>query len=123
MDNELLFLIRKYTGTLIEQTKTKQQERFEFKLNEQVEVFSFSPPVNLYDEGKWLVAVTYFGETNSVFNKTGENNSFSTNMPGFWRFVNYLEDGVLEKLKKLLKLRSQKDSELHVAEVKKEVIK
>ena len=33
-----------------------------------METFSFSPPINLVEEGKWLIAVTSFEATNSVFN-------------------------------------------------------
>ena len=33
MNNELLLLIKKHSGTLIEQTRTKPQETLEFKMN------------------------------------------------------------------------------------------
>ena len=49
MDNELLLLIKKRTETLIEQTKTKTQETLEFKMNMQMETFSFPPPLNLVE--------------------------------------------------------------------------
>ena len=54
MNNELFFLIEKYTDTLIEQTRTKPQERLEFKMNKQMQTFSFYPRINLIEEGKWL---------------------------------------------------------------------
>ena len=60
MDNELLLLIKKHTDTLIEQTKTKPQETLEFKMIKQMQTFSFSPPINLIEEGKWLLAVSSF---------------------------------------------------------------
>ena len=41
MNNEVLVLTKKYTDTLIEQTKTKPQETLEFKLNKQKETFPF----------------------------------------------------------------------------------
>ena len=41
MNIELLLLIKKHTNTVIEQTKTRPQETVEFKLNEQMETFSF----------------------------------------------------------------------------------
>ena len=44
MNNELLFLNKEHGVTLIEQTKKKPQEMLEFKLNKQMEAFSFSPP-------------------------------------------------------------------------------
>ena len=57
--------------------------------------------------------------TNSVFNITNENNSFSNSIPARWRNRNYLEDDIIDKLKRLLKLRSQNDFELHVEEITK----
>ena len=52
MDNELLLSNKKHTDTLIEQTKTKEQETLENKLNKQMETFSFNSPINLFEEGK-----------------------------------------------------------------------
>ena len=76
--------------------------------------------MNLSEEGKCLLAATNFEATNSVFIITYENNSFSTSIPGRWRVPNYLEDGIIDKLKNLLKLGSQNDIEiLHVEEVRK----
>ena len=65
MNNELLLLIKKLTGTLIEQTKTKPQETLEFKMNKQMQTFSFNPPINLPEEDKWPLAVDSSGCTNS----------------------------------------------------------
>ena len=70
MNNELLLLIKKHTDVLIQQTKTKPQETLEFKMNKQVQTFSFNPPINLVEEGKWLLGVTSLECTNSVFNIT-----------------------------------------------------
>ena len=84
MDNELLLLIKKHTDALIEQTRTKPQETLEFKMNKQTQTFLFSPPINLLEEGKWLMAVSLFNCTNSVFNITNENNSFSIILPGHY---------------------------------------
>ena len=72
----MLLLIKRHTDTLIEQTMTKLQETLDFKMNKQMENFSFNPTKNLVEEGIWLFAVTYFEATNSVFNPTDENNSF-----------------------------------------------
>ena len=77
MNNELLLSIKKHTDTLIEQTKTKPQQTLEFKMNKQTQTFSFNPPINLFEEGKWLLGVKSFECTNSVFNITNKNNSFS----------------------------------------------
>ena len=66
MNNELLLLIKKHTDTLIEQTKTKPQETLEFKMSKQMQTFSFNPPINLVEEGKWLIAVSSL-ECNILF--------------------------------------------------------
>ena len=41
-----------------------------------MQTFSFNPPINLIEESKWLLGVSSFECTNSVFNITNENNSF-----------------------------------------------
>ena len=73
---------------MIEQTKTKPQETLGFKLDKQMQTFSFNPPINLIEEGKWLLGVTSFECTNSVFNITNENNSFSITIPVHWNSEN-----------------------------------
>ena len=117
MNNELLLLIKKHTVTLIEQTKTKPQEILEFKMNKQLQTFSFNPPINLVEEGKWFLAVSSFECTNSVFNITSENNSFSVTMPGHWETKS--DERTVNELNKLLKLKSENSIELHVKEVRK----
>ena len=114
MKNELLLLIKKHTDTLIEQTKTKPQETLEFKMNQQMQTFSFNPPINLVEEGKWLLAVSSFECTNSVFNITNENNSFSIIIPG--HYPNESDEKTIDDLNNLLELKSL---ELHVEEVRK----
>ena len=114
MNNELLLLIKKHTDTLIEQTKTKPQETLEFKMNKQRQTFSFNPPINLIEEGKWLLAISSIECTNSVFNITNENNSFSIIIPGHYQ--NKTNEKTIDNLNKLLELKSL---ELHVEEVKK----
>ena len=97
MNNELLFFLKKHADTLIEQTKTKPQETLEYKLKKQMQTFSFSPPINSVEEGKWLLAIRSFAATNSVFSITNENNSFSISKPGQWNsedceeFINRLK--------------------------------
>ena len=120
MNQELLLSIEKHTDTLTEQTKTKPQETLEIKMNKQIEIFSFNPPINLAEEGKWLLAVISSAVTNSVFNKTHEKLSFSNSTPGHWNS----EDGeeLIKKLNKVLELRSQNDIELHIKEVEKKKI-
>ena len=114
MNNELLLLIKKHTDTLIEQTRTKPQETLEFKMNKQTQTISFNPPINLVEEGKWLLAVSSFECTNSVFDITDENNSFSIIILGHYQ--NESDEKTIDNLNKLLELKSL---EIHVQEVKK----
>ena len=85
MNNEILLLIKKHTDTSIGQTKTKPQEVLEFKMDKQMQTFSFNPPINLVEEGKWLLAVSSLECTNSVFNITNENISFSIIILGHYQ--------------------------------------
>ena len=85
MNNELLLLNKKHTDTLVEQTKTKPQENLEFNMNKPKQIFSFNPPINLVEEGKWLIGVSSFECTNSVFIITNEDNSFSIVRPGHYQ--------------------------------------
>ena len=82
--------------------------------------FSFNPSTNLSEEGKWMLAVTRFQATNSVFNITDENNTLSISKPGHWNS----EDGEehINKLNNLLELRPENDVELHVKDVEKRVL-
>ena len=114
MNKELLLLIKKHTDTLIEQTKTKPQETLEFKMNKQMQTFSFNPPINLVEEGKWLLAVSSLECTNSVFNISNKNNSFSIIIPG-----HYKTDFAEKVINDLNKLNELKSLELHVEEVRK----
>ena len=50
-----------------------------------MQTFSFNPPINLIEEGKWLLAVSSFECTNSVFDLTDENNSFPIIIPGHYQ--------------------------------------
>ena len=70
MNNELLLLFKKHTDTLIEQTRTRPQETLEFKMNKQMQTFSFNPPINLFEKDKCFLAVSSFECTNSVFKIT-----------------------------------------------------
>ena len=114
MNNESLLLIKKHTDTLTQQTKTKPQETLEFKMNKQTQTFSFNPPINLVEEGKWLLGVSFFECTNSVLNINNDNNSFSINIPGHYQ-TEFAEKTIID-LNKLLELKSL---ELHVEEVRK----
>ena len=79
-----------------------------------METFSFSPPLNLIEDGKWLLGVTSFECTTSVFNITDEYSSFAITIPGHWQPK--FDEKVNDELKKLLELRSL---ELHVKEARK----
>ena len=114
MNNELLLLFKKHTDTLIEQTKTKPQETLGIKMNKQNQSFSFNPSINLLEKGKRLLAVSSFKCTNSIFNITNDNNSFSIIIPSHYQ--NESDEKTIDNLNKLLELKSL---ELHVEEVKK----
>ena len=73
----MLLLIKKHKDTLLEERKSKPKETLEFNSNKQMETFSFNLPINLSEEGKLLLAVTYFGATNYVFKIPDENNNVS----------------------------------------------
>ena len=78
---------------------------------------SFNPPINLFEDGKWLLAVSSFECTNSVFNITNENISFSIIVPGHYETES--AEKTINELNKLLELRSQNGIELHVEQVRK----
>ena len=83
-------------------------------MNKQRQTFSFNPPINLVEEDKWLLAVSSFECTNSVFNITDDNNSFSIIIPGHWETE--FAEKIIDEVNRLLELRSL---ELHVNEVRK----
>ena len=99
MKIELILSIKRPTDILFEQTKTKPQETLEVKMNTQKQTFSFNPPINLSEDLKWLLAVTSFETTNSVFNVADENNSFSISILGHWRIPTYIPERNIHKLK------------------------
>ena len=100
---------------MIEQTRTKPEETLENKMNKQMQTFSLFSPIILSEEGKWVLGVTSFECTISVFNKTNNNNSFSVSTPGQWRS----EEGeeFIDRLNRVLNGRSYSDFKLHVQEV------
>ena len=82
-----------------------------------METFSFSPPKKFSEEGIWLLAVTRSEATNSLYNTSDENTTFSISTPGYWTPQGVEE--TVNKLNELLELRSHNDIELHAKEVKK----
>ena len=105
---------------MIEQTKTKPQETLEFKMNKEMQIFSFNPPIIISEEGKCLLAVTSFETTKSVFNITSDNKSFSISTPSFWNSEDCKE--LINKLDNLLKVLSENHIESHVKKLKKGVL-
>ena len=99
---------------MIEQTKTKPQETLEFKMNKQMQTFLLNPPINLLEEGRWLLGLSSLECTNSVFNITNEKNSFSIIVLGHYETES--AEKAIDELNKLLDLKSL---ELHVLEVRK----
>ena len=99
---------------LIRQTKTKPQETLEFKMKKQMQTFSFNPPINLVEEGKWLLGVTSLECANSVSNITNKNTSFSIFIPGHYQTE--FAEKMINDLNNLLELKSL---ELPVKEVRK----
>ena len=79
-----------------------------------METFSLSPPIDLTEEGKCLLAVSSFECTNSVFKTNNKNNSFSITITGHWE--SKPAERTINELNKLLELRSL---ESHVNEVRK----
>ena len=81
-----------------------------------MKTFSFISPTDLAEESKWLLAVTCSEATNSVFNITDENNSFSITTPIHWSSRRGSE--TFNELQELWRLGAQNDIELHVKEVR-----
>ena len=104
------------TKLLIEQSESRPPEMLEFRLNKQMGTFSFNPSIKVAEQGKWLSAVTSSEPTNSVFNLTGEDNTFSITIPGYWFLSGSV--GTVKGLKILLQHRSQNDIALHVKKIR-----
>ena len=115
-----LLLIKKHTDTLIEQTKTKPQETLDIQMNKQKKTFSFNPSLNLLEEGKWLLGVSLFDCTNSVFHITNEKISFSIITPGHYQ--NKSDEETIAYLNKLIELKSL-ESHVEVVRIKGNKIK
>ena len=80
-----------------------------------METFSSNPSIKLFEEGKWLLAVTSFEASNFVFNVTDENNSFSITTPANWS--SEIVEAIINQLNELSERRSENDNELHVKNV------
>ena len=82
-----------------------------------METFSFNPPIKFSGEEQRFLAVTCSKATKSVFIITDENNSFSITSPGQWSYTK--DEDTINKLQKVLVLRSQNYIELHVGDFEK----
>ena len=69
---------------MIMQTRSCPQENLEVKMNKQMQTFSFSPSINVFEESKSLLAVSSLKCTISVFNITNETKSFSITILSHW---------------------------------------
>ena len=83
-------------------------------MNKRRQTFSFNPSINLVEEDKWLLSLSPFECTNSVFNKNDENNCFSIIIPGHWETE--FAEKIIDEINRLLELRSL---DLLVNEVRK----
>ena len=79
-----------------------------------MQTFSFNPPINLLEEGKWLLGVSSFECTNSVFTVSNEKNSFSILIPGHYQTE--FAEKMNNDLNKLIELKCL---ELNIEEVRK----
>ena len=77
---DLLLLITKNAGTLIQQTHIKAQESLEYKLTKSRESFSFDTPLQL-GNGEWLLRLTSLEVYNSLFTITNKNTKFKISKP------------------------------------------
>ena len=60
-NNEFLIFFQKLTDTLIEHTKAKSQETFEFKLEKQMEFFPFNPPGTFWRKKMAVSSNSFWG--------------------------------------------------------------
>ena len=106
-----------HTDSWIEQTRSRLEDALEFTLMQQVDTFAFSPRISLTEEGNGLLALTSFESNNFVSKVTDEKSSFLITTPRRW--TPKRSEEIIDKLIKLLELRSESDKELHVKEVEK----
>ena len=93
------------------------QETLELRLKMQTDTLSFSRSINLPEEKKQLLAVTSFEAANCVSNTTGENRSFSIPTPEQRCLGGGVEN--IDKLFKIIELRSENDIEINVKQNEK----
>ena len=94
----------------------QEQNHKKHSMIKQMQTISFNPLINLLEEGKWLLAVSSFECTNSVYSITNDNISLSLNIPNHYQTES--AEKTIDELNKLLELRSQNGTELHVEQVR-----
>ena len=67
---DILLSITKNCETLIEQTRTKAEDKLEFKTTKPRETFHFNPPVQIEED--WMLGLINLEAYNSIFNVTKE---------------------------------------------------
>ena len=65
---DLLLSITKNCETLKHQTRTRGQERLEFKMIKPRKTFHFNPPLEVKED--WMIGLTSWEVYNSIFNIT-----------------------------------------------------
>ena len=105
---------------MTEQTETKPKETLEFRMNEQMQTFSFNPPIISVEEGEWLLAVSSFDCTNIVFKIRNGTKAFQ--LPYQVIGIPNLLKKIIGELNKLLELRSENYIELHTEQVRNKLL-
>ena len=82
-----------------------------------MKIIFFSAATNIVEDGKWMIAVTFFEILNSVFTTTDEHKTFSISIRAYWNSKS--TEKTIDELYKILELRSQNDIVLHVEQVRK----
>ena len=88
-------------------------------MKKQSEIFAFSTPLNFFEEGEWLLAVT-FVEATPFLKKMVKTIAFHFQKQNYW--TSKRSEEACNELKEILQLRSQDVIDLLVEEVEKRVV-
>ena len=102
---DLLLSITRNCETLIEQTHTKAQETFKFKMTKPKETFHFKPPIQV--KGDWMLGLTDLEVYNSLFNITEQNNKFQ-----LYKFPDEKKGGITYE-----KVRDEIERDLDISDI------
>ena len=102
---DLLLSITRNCETLIEQTHTKAQETFKFKMMKPKETFHFKPPIQV--KGDWMLGLTDLEVYNSLFNITEQNNKFQ-----LYKFPDEKKGGITYE-----KVRDEIERDLDISDI------